>query len=95
MIKTFKDERAERIFNLKPLDPKNKIKPFEKIALRKLRMIDAAHDYRDLRVPPNNHLEQLQGDRKGSYSIHINDQYVICFQWIDGDAYDVEITDYH
>ncbi|AWH52524.1 hypothetical protein C1924_04735 [Stenotrophomonas sp. ESTM1D_MKCIP4_1] len=49
----------------------------------------------DLRAPPGNRLEQLQGDRQGQFSIRINDQYRICFRWEDGDAYDVEVTDYH
>ncbi|GAB4410311.1 MAG: hypothetical protein Kow00123_23910 [Anaerolineales bacterium] len=58
-------------------------------------MIDAAGELQDLRVPPGNRLEKLSGDRAGQYSIRINDQWRICFRWRDGDAYDVEITDYH
>ncbi len=64
-------------------------------AQRKLAMIDAATSINDLRVPPANRLERLKGDRKGEYSIRINDQWRVCFNWKDGDAYDVEITDYH
>ena len=58
-------------------------------------MLDAAVKLDDLRIPPGNRLEELQHDRKGQLSIAINDQYRVCFVWRDGDAYDVEITDYH
>lgn len=58
-------------------------------------MLDAAVFLHDLRVPPGNRLEKLSGERKGAHSIRINDQYRICFRWKDGDAYDVEVTDYH
>ena len=58
-------------------------------------MLHAAKELRDLSAPPGNHLERLRGDRKGQHSIRINDQWRICFVWRDGDAYDVEITDYH
>lgn len=58
-------------------------------------MLDAAQALQDLRVPPGNRLEKLSGDRKGQHSIRINDQWRICFRWKDGNAYDVEITDYH
>ncbi len=58
-------------------------------------MLNAATDLADLRVPPGNRLEKLTGDRKGEYSIRINDQWRICFTWREGDAHDVEITDYH
>ena len=64
-------------------------------SLRKLRMIDAAVDVNDLRVPPGNHLEALSGKRYGQHSIRINNQWRICFTWSQGDAYDVEIVDYH
>ena len=64
-------------------------------ALIKLHMIDAAENVSDLRIPPANFLEQLQGDRAGQYSIRINQQYRICFVWDDNNAYDVEIVDYH
>ncbi len=65
------------------------------MALRKLRMLDAAMTLSDLRVPPGNRLERLRGDRAGQHSIRINDQWRICFRWHEGDAYDVEIVDYH
>ncbi len=64
-------------------------------ALRKLRMIDAAEDLADLRVPPGNRLERLSGNRQGQYSVRVNDQWRICFRWESGHAYDVEIVDYH
>lgn len=64
-------------------------------ALRKLLILDAAETLNDLRSPPGNRLEKLRGDRAGKYSIRINEQWRICFQWRDGDAYEVEIADYH
>jgi proteic killer suppression protein len=67
----------------------------QKLARRKLRMIQAATKLDDLRVPPGNRLEKLTGDRCGQYSIRVNDQYRICFAWIDGAAHDVELVDYH
>jgi proteic killer suppression protein len=63
--------------------------------LQKLRMIDAAGKLADLGALPGNRLEALKGDRRGQHSIHINDQYRICFEWRDSDAYDVEVTNYH
>ena len=63
--------------------------------LRKLVQIDAAERLDDLRIPPGNRLEALKGDRRGQHSIRVNDQWRICFRWRDGDAYDVEIVDYH
>ena len=65
------------------------------IAIRKLVQIDSAEELRDLASPPGNRLELLKGDRAGQYSIRVNDQYRICFRWRDGDAFDVEIADYH
>jgi len=63
--------------------------------LRKLVQLDAAERLEDLRVPPGNRLEALKGDRRGQQSIRVNDQWRICFRWADGDAYEVEIVDYH
>lgn len=63
--------------------------------LRKLVALDAAESLDDLRIPPGNRLEQLRGDRAGQYSIRVNDQWRVCFRWRDGDAYDVELVDYH
>lgn len=67
----------------------------QQVALRKLRMVNNARNLIDLRIPPANKLEKLKGDRVGQHSIRINDQWRICFKWRDGDAYEVEITDYH
>jgi proteic killer suppression protein len=65
------------------------------MATRKLLLLDAAERLDELRVPPGDRLERLAGDRSGQHSIRINDQWRICFRWKDGDAYDVEICDYH
>ena len=65
------------------------------MALRKLRMLHQARSLQDLRVPPANRLERLSGDRVGQYSIRINNQWRVCFEWQDGDALNVEIVDYH
>ncbi len=65
------------------------------MALRKLRILDAAMSLNDLRVPPGNRLERLRGERAGQHSIRINDHWRICFRWDEGDAHDVEIVDYH
>ena len=67
----------------------------ERVARRKLAQLDAAATLDFLRVPPGNRLEALSGDRRGLYSIRINEQWRLCFRFIDGDAYDVEIVDYH
>ena len=69
--------------------------PVQKAALRKLLLLDAAESLDDLRVPPGNRLEKLVGDRDGQYSIRVNDQWRICFNWLGGNAHDVEIVDYH
>jgi proteic killer suppression protein len=66
-----------------------------KAALKKLQMLNAAGALGDLALPPGNRLERLKGDREGQHSIRINDQYRICFEWCEGNAYSVEITDYH
>lgn len=70
-------------------------KNIQRVARKKLVILDAAPRLNDLRIPPGNQFEALKGDRKGQHSIRINDQWQICFKWSDGDAYDVEITDYH
>jgi toxin HigB-1 len=67
----------------------------QQVALRKLRMLQAASSLADLRIPPANRLEKLTGDRAGQWSIRINDQWRICFKWMEGHAHDVEIVDYH
>lgn len=67
----------------------------QRVAQRKLVILHAAESVDDLRAPPGNRLERLSGDREGQYSIRINDQWRVCFRWSDGDAYEVEIVDYH
>ena len=93
MIKSFKDNETEKVYGR---EGSNKLpRDIQQVALRKLRMINNAKNLNDLRIPPANRLEKLRGDREGQYSIRINDQWRICFTWQEGDAYDVEITDYH
>lgn len=93
MIKSFKSKEAEKIFNREySLKFPSSI---QKTALRKLLMINAAAIINDLKVPPANHLEKLRGNRRGQYSIKINDQWRICFKWQQGDAHEVEIINYH
>ena len=67
----------------------------QQIARRKLRMLNNAKQLNDLRIPPSNNFEALKGDKKGEYSIRINKQWRVCFKWLDGNAYDVIIEDYH
>jgi proteic killer suppression protein len=93
MIKSFRDRDTERLFQRHPV--KKLGADVRRSALRKLRMLDAATVLQDLRVPPGNRLERLKGDREGQHSIRINRQWRICFRWRSGDAYDVEIVDYH
>ena len=93
MIKTFKDEETEKVFFRQfsrklPTD-------IQGVALRKLRMLNNAYIMTDLRIPPANHLEKLTGKKSGQYSIRINDQWRICFEWRNNSAYNVEIADYH
>jgi proteic killer suppression protein len=93
MIRSFRDTRTERLFNR---ERGGKFpRPLQRAALRKLLLLDAAESLDDLRVPPGNRLEKLSGDRAGRYSIRVNDQYRVCFRWDGGDAYDVEVVDYH
>ncbi len=93
MIKNFKCKETEKIFNGK--FSKKLPQEIQRRALIKLHSIDVAEDVKDLLIPPSNKLEQLSGNRKGQYSIRINDQYRICFIWHDNNALDVEIVDYH
>jgi toxin HigB-1 len=93
MIKSFRDRETARVFRQQvsrrlPGD-------MQRIAYRKLVQIDAATRLETLRIPPGNRLEALSGNRRGQHSIRINEQWRICFVWRDGDAYDVEIADYH
>ena len=93
MIKSFRSRETEKIWN----GHRSKRLPqsIQHIARRKLRMLNSARSINDLRVPPANRLEALRGNRKGQHSIRINDQWRICFVWMDGDAVNVEIVDYH
>lgn len=93
MIKTFRDRKTESLFAGGLGDKKRE--GFERVVRRKLLMVHAAATLSDLKAPPNNRLEALKGDRAGQHSIRINDQYRVCFRWIDGHAHDVEIVDYH
>jgi proteic killer suppression protein len=93
MIRSCKDRDTERVWRR---EPTRKLSlSLRRAALRKLLLLDAAEVLDDLRSPPGNRLEKLTGNRKGQHSIRINDQWRICFRWEHGDAYDVEITDYH
>lgn len=93
VIKSFADRESEKVYHRQ----RSKKLPdvIQHRARRKLLMIKRARDVNDLRNPPGNRLELLKGDRAGQYSIRINQQWRICFRWDNGDAFDVEITDYH
>lgn len=93
MIRSFHDSEARKIFQRER--SRSVSGQVQKLALRKLTMLDAAESLEDLRVPAGNRLEKLLGRRAGQHSIRVNDQWRICFQWRDGDAYEVEIVDYH
>ena len=93
MIKSFKDSETEKIFRL--TRSRRLPSDIQQVALRKLRMVNNAKSINDLRVPPANRLERLTGNRVGQYSIRINDQWRICFDWDGISAYNVEIVDYH
>lgn len=93
MIKSFADADTERLFR------RERVRRFPaellRAMLRKLALVDAAERLNDLRVPPGNCLEKLRGERAGQHSIRVNDQWRLCFRWHEGDAFDVEIVDYH
>jgi proteic killer suppression protein len=93
VIKSFRDKETEIIFerHFSKRIPPN----IHQHAWKKLALIHAAEQLNDLRVPPGNRLEKLSGQRTGQYSIRINDQWRVCFEWREGNAYNVEITDYH
>lgn len=93
MIKSFADKETEKLFNRE--FSKKLPNDIQRIARRKLEILDAAENINDLRVPPSNHLEKLKAERKNQHSIRINDQWRICFKWRDENAYEVEIVDYH
>ncbi len=91
MIKSFRDRDTELIFQRRLV---LRFRQIERVALRKLRQLDAAVRLADLALP-GNRLEALKGDRRGQHSIRINERYRVCFIWVGGNATDVEIVDYH
>ena len=93
MIRLFRDHEAERVFRREA--SRRFPQDVYRAALRKLLILDAAESLHDLTVPPGNRLEKLKGRRDGQHSIRIKDQWRVCFRWERGDAYDVEIADYH
>ena len=93
MIKSFKGKETEKLFYRQ--HSKKLPQDVQRTAMKKLWMLDAAPDLNVLKVPPSNRLEPLKGNRKGPYSIRINQQLRICFRWRSGNAFDVEIVDYH
>jgi proteic killer suppression protein len=97
MMQSFKNKATEDIFNGKASKLAMRLCPKKlwKISFRKLDQLDSVLSLDELRIPPGNRLEALSADRKGEYSIRINDQYRICFKWSDAGPIDVEITDYH
>ena len=93
VIRSFKSRSAEEVWHGEvvrkwPVE-------LQKVVRRKLRILNNAQNLSDLRVPPGNRLEALKGDRAGQFSIRINDQWRICFEWREGDVYEVEVVDYH
>jgi len=93
MIRSFRDKETERVFRR---ERRTKLdRALRRAALRKLLLLDAAESLEDLQVPPGNRLEKLMGNRAGQYSIRINEQWRVCFRWLEGNAFDVEIVDYH
>ena len=93
MVLSFKCSETQKVFERQP--SRRWSSGVQKAASRRLLILHAATDLGTLRVPPGNHLEALRGARKGQHSIRINRQWRICFRWAEGNAYDVEITDYH
>jgi toxin HigB-1 len=93
VIKTFRDDITQKIYQRQP--SRKLPHEIQQVALRKLRMLNNAGSLTDLRIPPANRLEKLSGLRAGQWSIRINDQWRICFEWQERDAYNVEIVDYH
>lgn len=93
MIESFRDRETRQLFERRR--SRRFSGPLARTALRKLLLLDAAESVQDLRVPPGNRLERLTGDRAGQYSIRVNDQWRVCFEWRSGRAHNVEIVDYH
>ena len=92
MIQSFRCPDTEALFHDQFV---LRFRAIERVARRKLLYLNAARKLEDLRVPPGNRLEALKGDRAGQHSIRVNDQWRICFAWRNGEAYGVEIVDYH
>jgi toxin HigB-1 len=96
VIASFADKATEALFHGGGGRAIRRIPPdIRAVAVRKLDLLNAAHELQDLRVPPGNRLEALKGELRGKHSIRINDQWRVIFRWESGDAYDVEIDDYH
>ena len=93
MIKTFGDKESEKIWN--GIRSKKLPNEIQDVARRKLRMLNNAQDVNDLRIPPANKLEKLKGNLEDFYSIRINNQWRLIFQWLNNDVYEVKIVDYH
>ena len=93
MIRSFADKRTAAVFT--GLVVRGLPHPIQRRARTKLLMVDAAERLGDLRAPPGNRLEALRGDRQGQHSIRVNDRWRICFHWLNGEAWDVQIVDYH
>jgi len=93
VIKSFKDAEAEKIYRRQP--SRKLPHDIQQVILRELRMLNNAVSLNDLRIPPANRLEKLAGSRAGQFSIRINDQWRICFEWQEGNVYQIEIVDYH
>jgi toxin HigB-1 len=92
MIRSFRSKDAERLHRRERV---TRFRAIERVAQRKLRQLEAAVTLADMASPPGNRVEALNGERAGQHSVRINDQWRLCFRWKDGDAYDVEIVDYH
>ena len=92
MIRSFADEETEQVFNR---HHSQRHAAFERVALRKLRQVHSVSRVKELFEPPGNRLERQTGDREGQWSLRINDRWLVCFEWRDGDAYKVQIVDYH
>ena len=92
MIRSFASAETAKLFEDREV---SRFRAFERQARRKLLLLHRAASLQDLRVPPGNRLEALKGERKGQHSVRVNDRWRICFVWRGGDAFDVEIVDYH
>jgi toxin HigB-1 len=92
LIGSFRCPDTEKLANYESV---RRFRNIEKVAVRKLDQLKTAVSLADVRIPPANRLEKLEGNRKGQWSIRINDQYRVCFVWVDGAAWDVDIVDYH